>query len=622
MALNFQDVIRDVHDKDNHALQISGTIQAAGQATVSLLGTPTVMVGTPTLYAVVNTTASSGLATVNINGSATIFAVVNTSAAGVGNSIVTINPRVDYIGLMSVSGNVNISNPTLYAVVNTSAAGIGNSIVTINPRVDYIGLMSVSGNVAVSSLPAIPAGTNNIGFATVTQVNQPALVASDAFIGLVTVANTVAVSGTVAATQSGTWDEVGINDSGNSITVDNAQLSVVGTGTEAAAMRVTIASDSTGVLSVDDNGGAITVDGTVAVTGVSTLAEQQTQTTHLATIAGDTTSIQTSVQLIDDTVTVLGTDTYTEASSKGLAIGAVRRDADTTLVNTTNEWGPLQMDANGRLKVEVFSGETLPVGDGTDAINVLAAGADGVANTNNQLVAASLGYVYDTAAGDYNRAIQSVQSLNITGDGLQAVGLAAKFDDTTPTTITENQFGHLRMSASGVLYVGGVAAHDGVDATNPVTAGYRAIAHGTNPTAVAAADVTVGYANRAGVPFVIGGHPNPVTIEAEYTAAQTDTAIVTIATGLKIVVTQVQVMADNANSVDVGFRVGFGTANTPTTTGVVLTHPGLQSGGVMSRGDGSGIVGVGADNADLRITSEVPTSGAIRVLVTYFTVES
>src|SRR5688572_32366868 len=29
------------------------------------------------------------------------------------------------------------------------------------------------------------------------------------------------VSGTVAVTQSGTWDEVGIHDSGNSITVDN-----------------------------------------------------------------------------------------------------------------------------------------------------------------------------------------------------------------------------------------------------------------------------------------------------------------------------------------------------------------------------------------------------------------
>jgi hypothetical protein len=71
------------------------------------------------------------------------------------------------------------------------------------------------------------------------------------------------VTGTVAVTQSGTWDEIGINDSGNSITVDNATLSVVGGGTEATALRVTIASDSTGVLSIDDNGGTITVDGTV-----------------------------------------------------------------------------------------------------------------------------------------------------------------------------------------------------------------------------------------------------------------------------------------------------------------------------------------------------------------------
>jgi hypothetical protein len=42
--------------------------------------------------------------------------------------------------------------------------------------------------------------------------------------GSLTVDGTVAVSGvggTVAVTQSGTWDEVGINDSGNSITVDN-----------------------------------------------------------------------------------------------------------------------------------------------------------------------------------------------------------------------------------------------------------------------------------------------------------------------------------------------------------------------------------------------------------------
>lgn len=46
-----------------------------------------------------------------------------------------------------------------------------------------------------------------------------------------------------------------------------APLSTTGGGTEATALRVTIASDSTGVVSIDDNGGAITVDngGTFAV---------------------------------------------------------------------------------------------------------------------------------------------------------------------------------------------------------------------------------------------------------------------------------------------------------------------------------------------------------------------
>lgn len=114
-------------------------------------------------------------------------------------------------------------------------------------------------------------------------------------------------------------------------------------------------------------------------------------------------------------------------------------------------------------------------------------------------------------------------------------------------------------------------------------------------------------------------HPTVVTLEAAYTTAQTDTAIVTVGAGVTIVVTQIQFVADNANTVDVGFRVGFGTANTPTTTGVVLTHPGVAPGSGVSRGAGAGMIGVGADNEDLRITCEVPTGGSVRVLVSYYT---
>jgi hypothetical protein len=51
-----------------------------------------------------------------------------------------------------------------------------------------------------------------------------------------------------------------VDDGGGSLTIDNAALGVTGGGVEASALRVTIANDSTGLLSVDDNGGSLTVD--------------------------------------------------------------------------------------------------------------------------------------------------------------------------------------------------------------------------------------------------------------------------------------------------------------------------------------------------------------------------
>ena len=172
------------------------------------------------------------------------------------------------------------------------------------------------------------------------------------------------------------------------------------------------------------------------------------------------------------------------------------------------------------------------------------------------------------------------------------------------------------------VYVDSSVAHDAVDSGGPVKVGYKAIAHGSNPTAVAANDRTDAYANRHGVPFFLAGHPNIVTIRTNYTAAQTNAALVTIGAATKIVVTRVSALCDNANSVDVQVRIGFATATTPTTTGVVLSHPGIAPGSGIVEGNGSGILGIGADDEDLRITSEVPTGGSLDVVVSYFTIES
>lgn len=154
-------------------------------------------------------------------------------------------------------------------------------------------------------------------------------------------------------------------------------------------------------------------------------------------------------------------------------------------------------------------------------------------------------------------------------------------------------------------------------------AGYQAVAHGSNPDAADALDAVVGITNRHRVQFMIGGHPNITTIRLQFTAAQTDVAIITVGAGTKIVVTALQVTLDNASTVFPSVRIGFGTANTPTTTGVVAAHGGVPAGGGFGRGDGSGIIGIGADNEDLRITTVgAATGNGVEVVVTYFTIES
>ena len=91
-------------------------------------------------------------------------------------------------------------------------------------------------------------------------------------------------------------------------TADSSTVIASGNGVSTNALRVTLSSDSTGVVSVDDNGGSLTVDngGTFAVqatqagawtvaanagTNLNTSALALESGGNLATIAGDTTSI-------------------------------------------------------------------------------------------------------------------------------------------------------------------------------------------------------------------------------------------------------------------------------------------------------------------------------------------
>lgn len=58
--------------------------------------------------------------------------------------------------------------------------------------------------------------------------------------------------------------------------------------------------------------------------------------------------------------------------------------------------------------------------------------------------------VWNGSTWDLQREV--INATNSTGTGITAVGNLAQFDDTSPTAISENQFGNLRMSANRNLY--------------------------------------------------------------------------------------------------------------------------------------------------------------------------
>src|SRR3990167_9491260 len=149
----------------------------------------------------------------------------------------------------------------------------------------------------------------------------------------------------------------------------------------------------------------------------------------------------------------------------------------------------------------------------------------------------------------------------IVGQAGVAAGAGAVGTTTQRTTLASDDPAVVHLAAietaiegvgASAQQVQGNIAHDTGDAGNPIKIGAIAIAHGTNPTAVAAADRTNVYSNRAGIPFVIGGHPNIITAEYRATTAQTNDDILgAIGAGTKYVITMIAVAADKANTVDV-----------------------------------------------------------------------
>ncbi len=170
-----------------------------------------------------------------------------------------------------------------------------------------------------------------------------------------------------------------IDDAGGSLTVDNSTLAVTGGGTESTAMRVTIASDSTGLLSIDDNGGSITVDGTVAATNAGTFAVQEDGAALTALQVLDNTVIvddaaftpaTTSVNMAGFTFDDVAPDSVDEGDA-GAARMSANRNVYTTLRDSAGNERGANINASNQLEINIGAQTAdITIADGGNSITV------------------------------------------------------------------------------------------------------------------------------------------------------------------------------------------------------------------------------------------------------------
>lgn len=222
---------------------------------------------------------------------------------------------------------------------------------------------------SANPLPVDLGANNDVTLATLPDTSAGDLAAIRASLG-----GTLTV-GSHAVTNAGTF---AVQVDGTALTrltdieTNTNYGAVTGGGVEASALRVTIASDSTGVISIDDAGGSITVDGTVAISGTVTVGS------HAVTNAG-TFAVQAAqsgtwnVTNISGTVSLpTGASTLAEQQSQTALLGTIDADTSTLAAVTTGvglQTVPFVDTGAGFVSLNVDgSGRTVVVGTGTFAV--------------------------------------------------------------------------------------------------------------------------------------------------------------------------------------------------------------------------------------------------------------
>ena len=202
----------------------------------------------------------------------------------------------------------------------------------------------------------------------------------------------------------------------------------IGGGAEAAALRVTIASDSTGVVTVDDGGGALTVDGTV--------------TANLS--ATDNAVLDAMVVDLAAMETLLTAANVDHAANEALLItidedtNAIKGHVDgiETLITSTNS------------KIDTFDAvldNILTKNTEIDAVLDTIKTDTGTIDSDTDAIKTAVELIDDTVA------VLGTATYSETSTKGSVVG-AVRNDDLAALAGTDNEIAPLQVNASGALY--------------------------------------------------------------------------------------------------------------------------------------------------------------------------
>lgn len=370
----------------------------------------------------------------------------------------------------------------------TITSGTLTAVTTITNPVAVTGTFwqatqPVSGTVAVSSVGGTVTVTDGAGAMNVivdssalpsgaaTAANQTSVIGTD---GLAGPASVLSAGGTQA---TGEIEELRVDSDGN-LQVDILTAPTITVTDGAGAMNVIVDSGTltavtsiTNSVTVTDGAGALNVICDSGCTPGGSFADN-------AAFTFGTTAINVAGYVVDDTSTNAATENSAAAprmSTNRVAYSQLRDAAGNERGANVTAGFALVVDGSG--STQPVSATNLDIRDLTSVSDSVSAAQSGTWNIGTVTTVSGATITtfpdnepFNLAQITGSTAQIATAALDTTGAGLLAAAITAQLDDAATSTVTENQFAHVRLSSARRLLVDGSGVTQPVSGTVTATA--------------------------------------------------------------------------------------------------------------------------------------------------------